>query len=139
MWWCGLAYMSSWLMWLSDFSYHPSCGIDVRNNFYKSNIWWQKRFGIYRIWFLIQDVYEVRQQATSTVTPTNKYLLKFNNRNTRKRCEICSNVAIKTSERRNWRCSNVFIDDFERISHTFIWCFYCWLWIDKCLLEPMGI
>ena len=31
--------------------------------------------------------------------PDNTYLLKVNNRNTRKRCEICSKLTIKTSER----------------------------------------
>ena len=28
--------------------------------------------------------------------PDNIYLFKFNNRNTRKRCEICSKLTIKT-------------------------------------------
>ena len=31
---------------------------------------------------------------------SNIYLFKFNNRNTRKRCEICSKLTIKTLERR---------------------------------------
>ena len=44
------------------------------------------------------------------------YLLKVNNRN-RARCEICSKLIIKTLERRRWRCSGVFIVNFERISH----------------------
>ena len=30
--------------------------------------------------------------------PANIYMFKVNNRNTRKRCEICSKLAIKTSE-----------------------------------------
>ena len=33
--------------------------------------------------------------------PTNIYLFKVNNRNTRKRCEICSKLTIKTPERRH--------------------------------------
>ena len=33
----------------------------------------------------------------------NIYLFKINNRNTRKRCEICSKSTIKTTERRQWR------------------------------------
>ena len=33
-------------------------------------------------------------------SPSNIYLFKFNNRNTRKRCEICSKLTIKTLERR---------------------------------------
>ena len=32
--------------------------------------------------------------------PANIYLLKVNNRNTRKRCEICSKLTIKTPEQR---------------------------------------
>ena len=32
--------------------------------------------------------------------PANIYLFKVNNRNTRKRCKICSKLTIKTSERR---------------------------------------
>ena len=31
--------------------------------------------------------------------PANIYLLKVNNSNTRKRCEICSKLTIKTPER----------------------------------------
>ena len=37
------------------------------------------------------------------------YLLKANNRNTTTKCEIYS--------RRQWRCSGVFFDNFEHISH----------------------
>ena len=32
-------------------------------------------------------------------SPRNVYLLKVKNRNTRKRCEICSKIAINTPER----------------------------------------
>ena len=45
------------------------------------------------------------------------YLLKGNYRNTRKRCETCSKLTIKTPERRHWRRSGVFIVNFEHISH----------------------
>ena len=61
--------------------------------------------------------------------PTNIYLLKINNRNTRKGCEIFSKLTtIKTPKRRQWRrfgvvmltlCIKVFIVDFERVS--FYW------------------
>ena len=50
---------------------------------------------------------------------TNIYLFNVNNRNTGKRCEICSKLTIRTSERRKWRCSGVFIVNFEPISHLF--------------------
>ena len=52
----------------------------------------------------------------------NIYLFTFNNRNTRKRCEICSKVTIKTPERRQCRRSGVFIVNFEHISHHFLVC-----------------
>ena len=45
------------------------------------------------------------------------YLLKVSNRNTRKKCEICSKLTIKTPEWRQWRPSGVFIIKFEHTSH----------------------
>ena len=47
-------------------------------------------------------------------------MFEVNNRNTRKRCEICSQVTIKTAERRLWRRSGVFIVNFEHISRLFL-------------------
>ena len=49
----------------------------------------------------------------------NIYLLKVNNRNTRKRYEIYSELTIKTPERRHEPRSGVFIVNFEHISHPF--------------------
>ena len=37
---------------------------------------------------------------TEKAYPAGIYLLKVNNRNTRKRCEICPKLTIKTPERR---------------------------------------
>ena len=37
-------------------------------------------------------------------SPASIYLLKVNNNSTRKRSEICSNLTIKTPERRERRC-----------------------------------
>ena len=51
----------------------------------------------------------------------NNWLTKvFNNNSTRKKCEICSNLTIKTPERRQWRHSNVCIVNFEQISSFFL-------------------
>ena len=47
--------------------------------------------------------------------PNNIYLFKVKNRDTRKRCEICSKLTIKTQERRHWRHVN-----FQHISHLFL-------------------
>ena len=45
------------------------------------------------------------------------YLLKVSNRSTRTRCEICSKLTIKTSERRQWRlvCSSFSVANFEHV------------------------
>ena len=47
-------------------------------------------------------------------------MFKVNNRNTRRRFEICSKLTIKTPERRHWRRSGAFIVNFEHISHLFL-------------------
>ena len=52
--------------------------------------------------------------------PTNNYLLKVNNRNTRKRCEICWKLTIKTPQRHQRRRSDVFIINFEHILYLFL-------------------
>ena len=51
--------------------------------------------------------------------PVDIYLFKFNSRNIRKRYELCRKLTINTIESR----SDVFT----------VKCFYCWLWIGKCL------
>ena len=48
--------------------------------------------------------------------PASFYLFKVINRNTKKKCEICSKLIIKTPERHQWRLSGVFIVNFEHIS-----------------------
>ena len=47
-------------------------------------------------------------------------MLKVNKRNTRTWCEICSKLTIKTPERCHWSCSDVFIVNFEHISHLLL-------------------
>ena len=48
--------------------------------------------------------------------PAGTYLFKVNNGNKRTFREICSKIKIKTSERRHWRRSGVFIVNFEESS-----------------------
>ena len=48
--------------------------------------------------------------------PAGKYMFKVNCRRTRTRCEICSKLTIKTLERPQWRCSGVFIVNFEQVN-----------------------
>ena len=62
--------------------------------------------------------------------PANIYLFQVNNRNTKKRCEICSKLIIKTVEWRQWHHFYIFIVNFEHIPH--LHCFCCWLWTSKC-------
>ena len=40
-----------------------------------------------------------KENKTNQLSPANNYLFKVNNRNIRKRCEICSKLAIKTPGR----------------------------------------
>ena len=51
--------------------------------------------------------------------PVKTYLFRVRNGNTRKRCKICSEVTIKTPERRRWRFG-VFVVTFEYILHVFL-------------------
>ena len=53
----------------------------------------------------------------NTNISANIYLFKVNNRNTRKKWEICSKLTIKT---RQWRRSGVFIVNFEHTSNLFL-------------------
>ena len=62
---------------------------------------------------------KIRADLINTQFPANIYLFQVNNRNTRKRYEICSKLTIKTPERRQWRRSGVFIFKFEHISQFF--------------------
>ena len=48
------------------------------------------------------------------------YLLKVNNKNTRKKLKICSKLTIKTPELRQWPRSGVFVENFEHISHLVV-------------------
>ena len=63
----------------------------------------------------------IKTQVNDGTHPQNlkasNYMFKVNNRNTKTRCKICSNLTITTPERRQWRRSDVFIGNFEHISH----------------------
>ena len=45
----------------------------------------------------------IQQRCICHPFPVGIYMFKINNRNTRRRCEICSKLTIKTPERRQWR------------------------------------
>ena len=67
-------------------------------------------------WFVAVMVEKFYGVDGVTADKVGIYLLKVSNRDTRTRCEICSKLTIKTSERHHWRCSGVFIVNFEHIS-----------------------
>ena len=67
--------------------------------------------------------------------PANIYLFKVNNRNTRKRREICSKLTIKTPEGHYWRRSGVFIVNFEHILRLFI--MFLLLTLNKSMLAQL--
>ena len=54
------------------------------------------------------------------INPANTYLSKINNRNTGKRCEVCSKLIIKTPERRQLLRSGFVVVNFEHILHLFL-------------------
>ena len=47
-------------------------------------------------------------------------MFKVDNRNTRKRFELCPKVIMKASERRHWRRYDTCFVNFEHISHFFL-------------------
>ena len=61
---------------------------------------------------LLSSIQNIRSSKSSGI-----YMFKVNNRNTTTRCEIRSKLTIKTPERRKWRRSDVYIVNFEHISH----------------------
>ena len=89
-------------------------------------------------------------------SPVNKCMLKVSNRNTRRKCEICSKLPIKTIKRRqllfplkssetlsddfrgnrSWRRSGIFIVNFEHISYLSL-LFLLSFWTGKCFLGSL--
>ena len=61
---------------------------------------------------------EVQPPSPLPTPPTEREGVQVNNRNTRKRCELCSKLTIKTAEQCQWRYSGVF--NFKHISHLFL-------------------
>ena len=52
----------------------------------------------------------IKYFSTMVISPTGNYMFKVNNRNTGTRCEICSELTIKTP------CSSGSIVDFEQVN-----------------------
>ena len=77
-------------------------------------LWELNAFKIFRKYF------KANYNHHANATPANIYLFKINNRNIRKRCEICSKLTIKPPERHHWRHSGVFLVNFKQISQLFL-------------------
>ena len=59
-------------------------------------------------------------QTDKLIFPANIYLLKVQNKNTRKRFEKCSKLTIKTPEQRHRSRSGVFTLKIKDISHLLL-------------------
>ena len=58
---------------------------------------------------------EISLTLNNALNPAKNYMFKVNNRNTRTRCEICSELIIKTLERCQWGSSDVFIVNSQHV------------------------
>ena len=94
-------------------------------NFYNNFSHWITAF-----WNLTALMTETWNQRFSTKYltnyPVNIYLFKFNNTNTRKECEISSELITETLEIGSKYCSGVLMVNFNEF-HTFFHCFCCCL------------
>ena len=78
--------------------------INKNNNFIKNYVF---------VWFKAK----LFTSGLENTSPANIYFFKVKNLDTRKKCEICSKLTIKTSERRR---SGIFFVNFEHISQLFL-------------------
>ena len=74
---------------------------------------------ILEIFRLFQNFSNVLKRSYPTA---GIHLVKFNNKNTKRRCEICSKLTTKTPKRRHCSRPGVFIVNFEHISHFALVC-----------------
>ena len=68
--------------------------------------------------------------------PASIYLFKANNRNTRKRCEMCSKIIIKT-QKDVIDVILMFLLLTVNIFHRFFYCFFCWPWKNTFLVSQI--
>ena len=72
---------------------------------------------VFLLWFCITKHLCSTTSSDLCISPAKHHLFKVNNRNTKKRCEICSKSTMKTSQKRHWSRSGVFVVNSEHISH----------------------
>ena len=100
------------------------CTFDLQVVFTEINLWNQsvffkmndkktqrlfRRYNLFKISFLLQ--YDYFMNLNQNIRPANIFLFQDNNRNSRKRCEICSKLTIKTSERHRLINFEIFIEN----------------------------
>ena len=98
------------------------------------NLW--KIWETQQIFFVLHLQQLIRMNLLLIRARSSKYLFKVSKRNTRRRSKIKYKLTIKRLEQCHWRCSGLFIFNFEHISHIF-WCFCCWLWWSKSLVGSL--
>ena len=99
---CGFAYLSTERFREKNALFYSLCCGLLKENLEFGN-WCYSRFLIFNL--------------------DNIYLFKVSGRNTKKRCEICSELTIKTPERRHWRSSGdllLILNIFALLSTVFI-------------------
>ena len=64
-------------------------------------------------WFLYEMYHWAENE--NELYPAGNYMFKINNRNTKTRCEICSNLTLKTPEQRQLGRSGFFFVNFEHL------------------------
>ena len=71
-----------------------------------------------------RNIHAVSGNLFLSIFPAGIYLLKVNNRKTRKRCDLCSKLTIKTPED---AIGIVLVSLLLTLNifHTLFWCFYC--------------
>ena len=69
---------------------------------------------------MLTELWDLNLSLTILAYSANIYFMKADNRNNRKRCEMCSKVTVKTSERCQW-CHLVFSLSMSKLNifHTF--------------------
>ena len=71
------------------------------------------------VWLKCLGSISCESSIFSKTNLANIYLSKVNNKDTRKKCEICSKLTLKTPERRQWHRFGASTVRFEHISYVF--------------------
>ena len=124
-------------LWVSDHILLSSCSVHVTFGLFSIMLYYvihrySRLYSDGQIFYFPSAVYIFNKEKIKSIIPKSRdifiqmfclifpddiYLFKVNNANIR---PVCSKLAIKTSERRHWRHwrrSDLFIVNFEQISH----------------------